>query len=297
VCGSPVSASPAVSPVVAASPDPASSGDPAHHPEPPRWPWEVGDNDELHAVTSDPTVVPPPSFTQPGSRDTGPLPKGPTEPPRPRGRGRLLMLIGGVVAVVVIVAAGVVLLNRHPGNASADARATVKATHAPKPVSTPTPTLAQLRATPEGLAAVTLANLLSQASSEFANVPGATADVRACGSKLTADKNDLYTDASDSRALLAALGPLWKHAVLPVALLRDLTDAWQESDLQYIDLARWSDYALHGGCAAKNVDSNADLRDSYSPGAKATQDKEAFVRLWTPVADKFGLPLYQSSQF
>jgi hypothetical protein len=203
------------------------------------------------------------------------------------------MIISGV-AVVAIVAASVVLLNRHPGNASADARVTTGATRTPKPKSTPAPTVAQLRSTAEGQAAVAVASLLSQAVSEFANVPGATADVRDCGTKLTDDKNDFYTDASDSRALLSGVGPLWDHATLPVTLLRDLTDAWQESDQQYIDLARGTDAVQHD-CKA-TVDSNADLSDSSAPGRKATQDLEAFVRLWTPIADKFGLPQYTYSQ-
>jgi len=93
---------------------------------PPQWPWEVSDDDDLHAVYSDPTVVP--AYYAQAS-----VPRNP-RPGRPRG---LLPMILVGVAVVLIVIVGVVLLTRHPSKASANTdSATVSATRS----ATPPPT-------------------------------------------------------------------------------------------------------------------------------------------------------------
>lgn len=244
---------------------------------PPQWPWEISDDDDLHAVQSDPTVIPHIPYAQTDA------------PPdhRPGGPRRLQTLIVGGVAVVVIVAVGVVLLTRHPGTASADnTSATVKSAHSNSP------NFAQLRATPEGQAAVALAGLLQQAADQLGDVPGATADVRDCGLKLQDDASVFYSAAGDRRRLLAGLPHLVDRSALPSSLLQELTGDWQESNMQYTDLGHWADVAIYQGCVKQDIDSNADLRDSYAPGDAASRDRAAFVKVWDPVAGKYGLHTY-----
>jgi eukaryotic-like serine/threonine-protein kinase len=272
VCGQPVPAGP--------SPSPSAGPSPPAEPSP--WPWQISDDDDdLHAVRSDPTVVPP------YQAQAGP---GQSEPPR-SGRRRLALLIVGGVAVLVIVAVGVVLLTRHPGKAVA--APTHAATRAATPTASPSPDLAQLRATPEGTGAVALAGLLQQAATQLGHVSSATTNVRDCGSQLKADAATFYSAAGDRRRLLSDLSHLTGRAALSAALVRDLTGDWSESNTQYTDLGRWADYAIYRGCVTREIGSNADLRDSYGPGDQATADKEAFTRLWDPVASKYALPTYQ----
>jgi hypothetical protein len=246
---------------------------------PPQWPWEVSDDDDLHAVQSDPTVLPPPFYGPTSASDA-------RRPGRPR---RLLSVIAAGVAVVVIAAIAVVLLSRHPGNASAsNTSTTVKATRSAAP------DYAQLRATPEGQGAVALAGLLEQASDQLGDVSGATADVRDCGLKLRADATVFYSAAGDRRRLLSDLPHLTDRSALPTALLRDLTGDWQESNTQYTDLGHWTDNAIYGGCVKQDIGSNANLRDSYAPGNAAARDREAFVKLWAAIAATYALPTYQA---
>lgn len=205
------------------------------------------------------------------------------------------MIVGGV-AILVIVAVGVVLLTRHPGKAAAgNANVTIKATHAatPSPTASPSPDLAQLRATPEGTGAVALAGLLEQAATQLGHVSSATTSVRDCGSNLKADATTFYSAAGDRRRLLSDLNHLTDHDALSAALLRDLAGDWSESNVQYTDLGRWADYALYRGCVKRDIGSNPDLRASYGPAGQATADKEAFVRLWGPIAGKYALSTYQ----
>jgi hypothetical protein len=289
-CGRPIPAKPSPSTVpapVAASVDP-------NRPEPPKWPWEINDDDDLHSVKSDPTVVPPYYAEQGDQR----LPKGPTEPPRP-GRRRLLWMVLSGVVVVAIVAAGVVLLNRHPGNASADdAGATAKATHAavrttPTPSASPSPDYALLRATPEGQAAVALAGLLSQAVSQRGTVSTAISNVSACKPKLQTDTVTFGNAASNRRGLLGKLGGMKGRSALPADLLQQLTYAWQSSVIEYTDLAHWADDAIYHGCSKATINSDANLRASTTPSTQAAEDKKAFLRLWAPIASKYGLSTYQ----
>jgi hypothetical protein len=292
-CGRPLPASPAPEP----APTVTASTDPPQQPTPPRWPWEINEDDELHAVQSDPTVVPPYNTTEPDSRRTGPLPKGPTDPPRPGRRRPLLLMIVGGVAVVVIVVAGVVLLNRHPGKAAADAGATVRPTHAatrPTPKASPTPNIAQLQATPEGKAAISLAGLLQQAVLQLGNMPGAIADVRDCADLQPARLT--FADAVGDRGrLLSELATMKGRSALPSAMMRDLTNGWQESIQEYKSLGRWVNEAIVSGCKKTTITSSSNYHDAEGQGSKAAQDKTAFVLLWDPIAGEYRQPTFRST--
>jgi hypothetical protein len=268
--------------------------DPPQQPATPRWPWEINDDDELHAVQSDPTVIPPYHATQPDPRSTGPLPKGPTEPPGPGRRRSLLLIIVGSIAVVVIVVAGVVILNRHPGKAAADAGPTTKATHTAKPTPSPTPDTAQLQATPKGKAAVALSGLLQQAVLQLGNVNGAISDVRACGSHLKADRVTFAQAVGDREQLLSRLAKLTGRSELPPVMLQDLTSGWTTSVEEYKDLGRWVNDAIASGCSKTTIGSNVNYRDSQGPDSQAVQDKLGFVGLWDPIAGEYRLPVYRS---
>jgi hypothetical protein len=304
-CGRPIPIGGNPSPSVSGGPglepapalDASASLDPSR-PEPPRWPWEINDDDELHSVRSDPTVIPPYFGANDDQKSTSPAPKGPTEPPR-SGRPRVLWMVLSGVVVLAIVAAGVVLLSRHPGGASADdASATTKPTVAAttaKPTPSPTPTVnyAALRATPEGKAAVALAALLNEAVSQRGEVSLAISNVSACKPKLQTDTVTFGDAANNRRGLLGKLGSLSGRSTLPADLIQELTYAWQSSAIEYTDLAHWADDAIYHGCSKATINSDANLRASTTPSTQAAEDKKAFLRLWAPIASKYNLATYQ----
>jgi hypothetical protein len=141
-------------------------------------------------------------------------------------------------------------------------------------------------------AAVRLSGLLAQSVTDRAAVINAVVDVRGCGSSLHQDARTFARAASSRRHLLARLGSLPGRSLLPAAMLRDLTGAWQASAQADTDLARWADGKIARGCH-RNGGPDASLRASYVPDRRATTDKQAFTSLWNPVARQYGLTTYQ----
>jgi hypothetical protein len=198
------------------------------------------------------------------------------------------MILGGA-AVVVIAVVAVVILNRHPGKASAN----VRSTHTARPTPTSTvPTYVQLRATPEGKTAVALAGLLEQAETHLGGVSGAKTGVLDCKPKLTTDKQTFFDTADNRRALLSALAKLPERDALPAALVSDLTSAWQQENDEYSLLGLWATDAVRG-CQTKTIKNDGYLVDSYGHGDQATTDLKKFVNLWDPIATKYSLSTYQ----
>ncbi len=285
----------------------------------PRWPWAAPTADNGPetvvgpALTGEPEPEPAPVdpfATRIDPPVTGidrirhaPIPER-FDPrrPRPQKRSRrLLPVILGAAAVVVIVIAGVVVLTRHSSSASVgNTFATIKATPtaAGTAASTPTATAAAApsRATPEGQAATVLAGLLAQGVQQLGNVSGATADVRACGPNLRADKLVFAKAAGDRQRLASELAAMKGRSALPAALVPDLINGWQASVKDYRDLALWANSAIYGGCTKSKITSDANLRASDGPADQAAGYKRAFVGLWGPIAGKYGLVSYQAWQ-
>jgi len=62
------------------------------------------------------------------------------------------------------------------------------------------------------------------------------------------------------------------------------------------DLARWADDKIARGCRRVGA-ADANLRASSAPEAQAIAGKQAFARLWNPIARQYGLTTYQRNQF
>lgn len=187
-----------------------------------------------------------------------------------------------VIAVVALVAvvAGIVLFVAHLGSTGASGTASI----------TPSASSQDTRRQ----AAVRLSGLLAQSVTDRAAVIAAAADVRSCGPTLGQDAGTFARSASSRQRLLARLASLPGRSLLPAAMLRALTAAWQASAQVDIDLARWAgDKASHG---CRNGRANAGLRASYAPEIQATAGKRAFADLWNPLARRYGLTTYQRSQ-
>jgi hypothetical protein len=210
----------------------------------------------------------------------GDLYRKPPQQQRPKG-----LLIAGAAAIVVIVIAGFILINKSSGGTNAAGTSSNSSTNPSAGTS----------AAAEQHAATALAALLAQSVTDRGDVIDADINVEKCGSKLAHDQEVFTKAASNRDRLLGDLGSMSGRSALPAAMLQDLTGAWQASAAVDSDLAKWAGVAI-AGCKPKTISSNAYLSASYVPDGEATQDKAAFVSLWDPIANKYGLTTYESSQ-
>jgi len=222
----------------------------------------------------------------PVSSDDLPMPMlgGLRPAPVPDGqrRSRRPPVLVIVAAVLMAVVAGVVIFRAHSGSTAAG-RTTGTA-----PSNSPQETRRQ--------AAARLSGLLAQSVTDRAAVIDAVADVRGCGPSLRQDAQTFTNSASSRQRLLSRLGSLPGRPLLPTAMLRDLTSAWQASAQVDADLARWANDMIADGCH-HDSQSDAGLQASYAPERQATVGKEAFASLWNPMARQYGLTTYERNQF
>ena len=196
------------------------------------------------------------------------------------------MTAGIIAAALVLVVAAMFLLNQHGGGGSPSANTTTGG-------STPSAS-ASASVTAERQAAAGLSGLLSQSGTDHAAVIGAVGNVRSCGKNLGKDVQVFTPAANNRRALLSKLSALTGRSALPAAMLSDLSGAWQASAQVDADLAKWASAAA-GHCHKGNL-KDPNLQASYGPDGQATAGKQAFARLWNPLARRYGLRTYQSAQ-
>jgi hypothetical protein len=224
------------------------------------------------------------------------LPRGmepvpPDGPMPPGGPKRQLKLPSGpmtaaiIAAALVLVIALVVIMGRHSGGSSPTGTAAG---------ATPTAT-ASAGAAAQRQAAAQLVRLLSQSGTDRTDVIDAVGNVRACGKNLGRDEQIFNTAAGNRHTLLAKLASLPGRSALPAAMLSDLTGAWQASAQVDSDLAKWAATAATHGCHKGNA-KDPNLQASYGPDGQATAGKQAFVRLWNPLARRYGLQAFQVDQ-
>jgi hypothetical protein len=207
-----------------------------------------------------------------GGLQWAPAPSAPRRSRRP-----LVPVI--VAAALLAVVAGFVIFRAHSGNTAASGTTPSGASQDPR-----------------RQAAVGLSGLLAQSVTDRAAVIDAVADVRGCGPSLRRDARTFTSAASSRQRLLSRLGSLPGSSLLPAAMLQDLTSAWQASAQVDTDLARWADDTIASRCH-RSSRSDAGLRASSVPERQAIAGKQAFARLWNPVARRYGLTTYQRNQF
>ncbi len=144
-------------------------------------------------------------------------------------------------------------------------------------------------------AAQDLAGLLAQSGTDRAAILQAFNAVADCSAGLSQDETIFSNAASSRQALLGKLAALQDHSALPAAMLQDLTLAWQASAEADQDFASWTQDEISRGCSTDDQ-SDPSYQAAMAPDNEATKYKKAFVALWTPIANEYGLPLYQYSQ-
>jgi hypothetical protein len=187
--------------------------------------------------------------------------------------------------VLVLVVAGVVIAAMHGSSSSSS---TPGATGSGTPTAT-----ASANAQAEKLAATQLAALLPQSGADRGKVVNAVVDVQNCGKNLAQDSATFSTAAANRQALLTRLGALPNRAALSPAMVSALTGAWQASAKADTDLSKWAQDELSRGCHKGKTGNDANLKASYGPDGQATADKQAFTRLWNPLARQYALKTYQ----
>jgi hypothetical protein len=208
------------------------------------------------------------------------LTPAPGGPPRPRRPLAPLVPVIAAAALLAIVV-GVVIFRAHSGSTASGTTGTTSSASAQDA---------------RRQAAVRLSGLLAQSVTDRAAVINAVADVRGCGPSLRQDARTFASSASSRQRLLSRLENLPGRSVLSASMLRDLTGAWRASARVDTDLARWAEGKIARGCH-RNSRPDANLRASYVPEGQAIAGKQAFARLWNPVARRYGLTTYQPNQF
>jgi hypothetical protein len=204
-------------------------------------------------------------------------------------RSPLILGIAGA-ALVAIIAIAVISLSGSPSTSSgtpaaAGGGATPKASSS----------AASGQSLTERQAAAQLAGLLKQSGSDHAAVTDAVLNVQGCGKNLGADAQTFSSSAQNRDSLLAKLADLTGRTALPSAMITDLSNAWQASASVDNDLAKWASHAATAGCHGGDQNYSS-YKASISDDTPATNNKEAFVALWNPLAKQDGLPTFTASQ-
>ncbi len=222
---------------------------------------------------------PPPAGPGQGAEDSASGLSGhyPQQPRRLPGGMRLVLAAAAVVIVAAAIAVGVVLANR-----SAPARPDASLPAAsPAPPSPSAATLASRQA-----AAVN--RLLSTSGTTRKALQGAVSDAGQCTnlsgavSQIQEVVNQRSTEYHQALALTTAALPNG------AAVKSDLTAALRNSldaDRAYLT---WAQQQMTSGCTP--AAQSAAFSAATSAGQQADAAKEVFVRVWNPVAARYGVP-------
>lgn len=231
---------------------------------------------------------------QPATHDNSPAP-GRASRHSPRRARRLWPL---VLPVAAVLAAGVTALilfalrPSHPAQPNAGGHRS-----APLPITTPTNSTTSSPPPPpaEQQAASGLAALLAQSTSDRSSTDNAVSDVSSCRPGLSQDQQTLENSAASRQQLLSQLASLPGRSALPAQMLKDLTNAWQESVTADQDLAGWAQDESSQGCS-QNDQADPNYAAAADPDNRAKAEKIAFACEWDPIAAKYGLTPYQWDQ-
>ena len=140
-----------------------------------------------------------------------------------------------------------------------------------------------------------LAPLLARSASVRQSVNAAYTDVSDCGPHLTQDVQAFQDAAASHRQLLIELASTQGLLALPTGIVADVSTAWQASVTADDDFANWAEDQVTGGCSTTSQ-SDPNYEAAYDPDIQATASKTAFVKLWNPLAQTYGLPTYSQGE-
>lgn len=219
----------------------------------------------------------------PPARSAAVLPAFQTAESQPRKRQFLSIGLFALIAAVLVVPAFLVVHALHGlgGSSAAAAEPTSK----PSKSASAAPT--------ERSAATAVAALLAQSVTDRDTIVSAVGAVNHCTSAVSQAPAQFQEGATSRQKLLKQLASLPGRSELPAGMLSELTTAWQASATVDTDLSKWARDEVSTGCHAHN---DANLAASDGPDVQASNAKSAFVSTWNPIAAKYGLTKYSTSQ-
>lgn len=147
--------------------------------------------------------------------------------------------------------------------------------------------------------ATAIDQLLSQNDGTRTQVTNAVNDVDNCanGGDLSSDVSALQQAAQTREDLLGQLGQLDVSA-LPGGdqVVSDLKAAWTDSIQADQAFANWAQDVQNGSCGSSGPDHTSNWDTAAADSQQATTDKQAFVTVWTPVAQQYGLTVRTADQ-
>lgn len=253
---------------------------------------------------------PGPSFADAAGIAPSSDPLGPWDPSPHRRWPRVL----AVTAIVLVAGGGAFAAVRllHPASSSKRAEDNTPTTtpfrrSVPPPRTHPrpprnirssvTPSSTTTTVAPASQEARALVPLLARSAQDFNEVQQATTDLGNGCSTLQQDEQMLNASAQDRRALATQVQGLDLSA-LPngAAMQQDLITAWTSSATSDASYAQAAAYAMTQGCADVSQDPAYEAPTDSGSDRQSTAAKQAFVGLWDPIAQRYGLSQYQANQ-
>ena len=235
-----------------------------------------------------PQYPPPVTYPQPGGPSGPGWPQYPPQQPPKRSRGPL---IGGLVAAAAVVAAGAVvavtLLNKPTPTPNPNQSSSQSSSPSTSPTTTTPVASGRSQAT-------AVSNLLtsSEQSRQQWNSNALVTDVANCGN-LGADISQIRQIANErsseySQATALQTNALSNGAQVKSQLMRALRISLRIDN----DYLAWAQQQQSSGCAYGT--SSSYYQQATYLDNRATNDKQAFVDIWNPIAGQYSLPTFQA---
>jgi len=223
--------------------------------------------------------------------------------PQRRGTGRRGVLIAAV-AVVVLAAVGAVAFLAGKGKPTTAANAgNVTGTSSSVTSPTPNPSVPPSSSSPSqppGTAAMaTLASYLSQSAAVRPTVQAAISNVQNCSEKPSTAAATIQQAITTRQGILQGLQTV-SVSGLPngTQLVSALTTAMQNSLNADTDYHAWmADLVSTGNTCGSNPNQDSNYVNGVAASSDATTSKNAFLRLWNPMAPTYGQQTYTATGF
>ncbi|MGW1815946.1 hypothetical protein ACWCQM_20545 [Streptomyces sp. NPDC002125] len=243
----------------------------------------------------------------PGEPDPGAGPgQGPGPAPEPDSGRRtfpkkhVLLAVGGGLAFAAVVLVTAHAVRPSPSEAGHSAAPSVSGSPAPAAEASTAADTAEPSAPPTATAeeqAAAVDALLERSESDRQQVIDAVNAVEACASASSVADAGTALDAAAVRReeLITSLAEL-DLGELPSGppAARSLRTGWQHSADADRAFADWAADAR--GCSPGSVPRTASYRQGVRSSELATEAKQDFLSLWTPISDRYGLPERDTAQ-
>ena len=251
-----------------------------------------------------PAALPDPPAAGPGVARTGQPPLVAPSPIANSGPGTPKRKVNGWLVATVIVACAVVgagvalVLTRHHANSNA-ALATTSTTN-PGGLSTTSTSSPRTSTTDpavvESAQVRAVAVIVSQSVADRTSIGGAISSIESCGD-LQSAVTTLQADATSRQTLATRAGALDVSSIPNGSeVTANLAQAMSSSAASDRNYAAWAQGVEAAGSCSGSPPQDANWSAAQQTDAQATAAKTAFVAVWNPIAQQYGLVTVQPNQ-